>query len=314
MGFFSPAIDSQEAAQGQAAFPFITLLSFWLHSPVPSFLSLLRSVKAESRPSSGGVKNSPISQPRGPPHTNRRHYGLSLPYSPKQSRPATPQRERGPLGKEPLSVRKKSSSAFRALNSSQPKRTRRRVRFNKKTNRNPSTPAALLAPYRDYRDSTAISRLSRQPRSRRPRRPGPALPLSPRSRPPLPRSPRWRRRLTPPPPRHPAARPHLGLDGACRALSRSRSALGLAGPRLPGSGRGLGLAGEGEVGELELGALRVGAEQLGLLRVQEGEGLRAGAVRFHAHGGGGGEEKRRFRALPPPRPGRASRSPGAALR
>lgn len=89
--------------------------------------------------------------------------------------------------------------------------------------------------------------------------------------------------------------------------------MALSRPRLPGPGRGLGLAGQSKVGELELGALRVGAEQLGLLGVQEGEGLRAGAVRLHTHGGGGEEEKRRFPAHPS-RPGLTSGSPGAALR
>lgn len=71
-------------------------------------------------------------------------------------------------------------------------------------------------------------------------------------------------------------RVELARRAACARSARASRAAGAAGGRLR-------LAGKGEVGELELGALGVGAEQLGFLSVQEGECLRAGPVRLHAH-------------------------------
>lgn len=71
-------------------------------------------------------------------------------------------------------------------------------------------------------------------------------------------------------------RVELAGRAACARSTRASRAAGASGGRLR-------LAGEGEVCELELGTLGVGTEQLGLLSVQEGERLRAGAVRLHAH-------------------------------
>lgn len=45
----------------------------------------------------------------------------------------------------------------------------------------------------------------------------------------------------------------------------------------------LGLAGKGEVGEIIFGALGIRSEQLRLLGVQEGEGLRTRPVSLHTH-------------------------------
>lgn len=118
---------------------------------------------------------------------------------------------------------------------------------SKKTTRNLPSSAALLTPYRDYRHSTAISRLSRQPtlpRRRRPRRllppPAQGFPSRPHARPPLPHSPRWRHRLTPPRPPRTPRRPRRGLTWASMEPAGPCPAPGAPwawpGPACPGPG------------------------------------------------------------------------------
>lgn len=72
----------------------------------------------------------------------------------------------------------------------------------------------------------------------------------------------------------PNLRVELSRRGArARAAWASRAATARA---AGAAGGRLRLARKSKVGELELGALCIGAEQLGLLRVQESESLRAG--------------------------------------